>query len=107
MRELLKDKDDGKSHGSASQTFFSSQSEGETSGTEGKSVSSRRSRRSIAPGGEGVPKLIETLGLCYLGGMLLRLPVGVGEFHRWAAGEEMVYTRAVSSLCGSLVISSW
>ena len=34
--------------------------------------------------GEGdMPLLIETLGLCYLGTILLRLPVSIGEIHRY------------------------
>lgn len=78
-------------------TMFSSQSEGDgtdTDGTCGKSVSSRRSRMS-AVHKEKLPKLIETLGLCYLGMVLLRLPVSLGEIYKWAAKEEMVYSRAV------------
>jgi RNA polymerase I-specific transcription initiation factor RRN7 len=43
-----------------------------------------------------LPKLVETLGLCYLGLQLLRLPVGLGEVCKWAAEEEMVYSRVVS-----------
>lgn len=33
--------------------------------------------------GKAMPSLIETLGLCYLGVVLLRLPVGMGEIHRY------------------------
>ena len=80
-------------------TMFSSQSEGEntdTDGTGARSMSSRRSRGSVV-GKERLPKLIETLGLCYLGMVLLRLPVSLGELYKWAAKEEMIYTRAVSN----------
>lgn len=28
------------------------------------------------------PRLIDSLALCYLGALLLRLPVGVGDIHR-------------------------
>ena len=31
--------------------------------------------------GKNVPTLVDTLGLCYLGMMLLRLPVCVGDVH--------------------------
>jgi RNA polymerase I-specific transcription initiation factor RRN7 len=48
-------------------------------------------------GKEKLPKLIETLGLCYLGMVLLRLPVSLGEIYKWAAEEEVIYTRAVST----------
>lgn len=40
-------------------------------------------------------KLIDTLGLCYLGMVLMRLPVSVGQLHGWAEREEIVYMRAV------------
>ena len=29
-----------------------------------------------------MPTLVEALGLCYLGSILLRLPIGMGELHR-------------------------
>lgn len=35
--------------------------------------------------GKDMPSLIETLGLCYLGTILLRLPVSIGEMHRYVA----------------------
>ena len=35
--------------------------------------------------GKEMPRLIETLGLCYLGMILLRLPVSIGEMHRYVA----------------------
>jgi len=79
-------------------TMFSSQSEGDatdTDATGAKSMSSRRSRRSIVDK-EKLPKLIETLGLCYLGMLLLRLPVSLGGIYQWAVKGEIVYTRAVS-----------
>lgn len=43
--------------------------------------------------GEDMPSLIETLGLCYLGMILLRLPVGLGELHRYflTASMEAAY----------------
>lgn len=33
--------------------------------------------------GKAMPNLIETLGLCYLGIVLLRLPVSMGDVHRY------------------------
>jgi RNA polymerase I-specific transcription initiation factor RRN7 len=98
-RDLLKSTDE-KGYGSDSGTMFSSQSEGNATDTDAKSVSSRRSRKSIA-GEERLPKLIETLGLCYLGTVLLRLPTSLGDFFQWATQEDIIYTRAVSHLCFS------
>lgn len=62
--------------------------------------------------GKGMPTLIETLGLLYFGIVLLRLPVSMGEIHRyddenlntgersnaahsWAIREDIPYIRAV------------
>lgn len=85
-------------YGSGTGTMvFSSTNEGENTdsdGTGGKSLTSRRSRKRVAAE-ERLPKLIETLGLCYLGTLLLRLPTSLGEFFKWASHEDMVYTRAV------------
>lgn len=81
-------------------TMFSSASEGGTTdsdATGGKSLGSRRSRKSVAAE-ERLPRLVETLGLCFLGTLLLRLPTSLGEFYKWATHDEMVYTRAVSIL---------
>lgn len=44
----------------------------------------------------GMPKLIETLGLCYLGCVLKRLPISLGELLRWAENEEVTFLRVVS-----------
>lgn len=73
--------------------MFSSTSEGENSDTDGKSLATRRSGR-FDDG--GLPKLVETLALCYLGVVLMRLPVSLAQIYRWAIKEELIYTRAVS-----------
>lgn len=40
--------------------------------------------RSAKRGGKGLesPKLVETIALCYMGMLILRLPVGLGELYR-------------------------
>ena len=30
-----------------------------------------------------MPKILETLSICYVGAAVLRLPIGLGDFHRW------------------------
>lgn len=79
-------------------TMFSSMSEGEstdTDGTRAKSLASSKSRRS-AVSEERLPRLVETLGLCYVAMLLMRLPTSLGEVYKWATHEEIVYSRAVS-----------
>ncbi|KAF7509431.1 hypothetical protein GJ744_007994 [Endocarpon pusillum] len=43
----------------------------------------------------GSPKLIETIALCYMGILLLRLPVRLQELYRWAKEEHILYIRAI------------
>ncbi|KAL1970682.1 hypothetical protein VTN77DRAFT_4326 [Rasamsonia byssochlamydoides] len=44
------------------------------------------------------PRLVETLALCYLGALLLRLPVSVGDIYRFAIKEEIPFIRAVKAV---------
>ena len=60
-------------------TVFSSQPQSETE-TEDKHDGVERQWK---VGGKDMPTLIETLGLCYLGMILLRLPISIGELHRY------------------------
>ena len=60
-------------------TVFSSQPQSETE-TEDKHDGVGREWK---VGGKDMPTLTETLGLCYLGMILLRLPISIGELHRY------------------------
>ncbi|PKX89555.1 TFIIB-type zinc finger domain-containing protein [Aspergillus novofumigatus IBT 16806] len=48
-------------------------------------------------GGRGAqwPRLIDTIGLCYLGCLLMRLPVTIGEFHRMLMREDIPFIRVL------------
>jgi RNA polymerase I-specific transcription initiation factor RRN7 len=97
---LHKERDERSGYGSGTGTMmFSSTGESDNTDTDGtgfKSLGSRSTRRSVKVRGEKLPKLIETLGLCYLGMLLLKLPTSLGEIVKWATREEIVYARAVS-----------
>lgn len=80
--------------------LLSSTSDQEGTGTETEEResgggSSRRNRRIAKQ--ERMPKLIDSLALCYLGTLLMRLPVTLGEFQRWTEQEDLVFVRAVCS----------
>lgn len=47
---------------------------------------------------EEMPGLIETLALCYLGMILLRLPISIGEVIDWATRNELLYLRAIKAI---------
>ena len=74
--QLLQKKIDAKSDEDAT---YSSQQQSETE-TEDKDDSVGRKWQIR---GKEMPRLIETLGLCYLGIILLRLPISIGELHRY------------------------
>ena len=79
--------------------MFSSQSEGDGTDNDGsgfRSVSSRRSRKSRSGEEQRLPKLAESMALCYLGAILMRLPISLGEVTKWIIRDEIPYSRAVS-----------
>lgn len=76
--------------------MFSSQSESESQ-TESRSRRSQSSRRTLkkdSKPGEVTPALSETLSLCYVGMLLLRLPITVADIHRWTNEGQLLYYRA-------------
>lgn len=91
-----------------SSTGLSSTEEWTATDTDGASAISRSSRRRRRlKMGKEYPRLVETLALCYLGMVLMRLPVSIGEIQGWAEREEVVYIRAVShTFCCVLNVSS-
>ncbi|GFF43049.1 RNA polymerase I-specific transcription initiation factor rrn7 [Aspergillus udagawae] len=44
------------------------------------------------------PRLIDTIGLCYLGCLLMRLPVTIGDFHRMLMREDIPFIRVLRSI---------
>ncbi|KAL2061708.1 hypothetical protein VTL71DRAFT_7086, partial [Oculimacula yallundae] len=101
LRSLQFGRDTKSVYGSGTGTvMFSSASEGDNTDTDGmtlRSIGSRRSRRSAVTE-DKVPKLIETLALCYLGTLLLKIPVTVGDIHRWATQDRIIYNRAIKEV---------
>jgi RNA polymerase I-specific transcription initiation factor RRN7 len=93
---------DGYDSGVSVVGFTSSEDELGSDTTGGRSLWSGTSRRSVADTKKWLPKLIETLALCYLGTLLMRLPTSLGEIFKWASKEEMIFTRAVSGILKGL-----
>lgn len=94
--QLLKSKTDTTSD---EDTVFSSQPQSETETDEKHDGVGRKWKI----GGKDMPSLIETLGLCYLGMILLRLPVSIGEIHRY----EFHRLSLQMDFCLNISISSW
>ena len=70
---------------------FSSQSESET---DTASRFSRRNRKRKSGIQEGTPNLLESLSFCYVGILLLRIPVTVADLHMWINNGVLLYYRA-------------
>ncbi|KAG4035466.1 hypothetical protein MFRU_001g02350 [Monilinia fructicola] len=83
-------------------TEFGSMTEGDDTDTDGtgyrSTASTILSRRKASRAKKNLPKLIETLGFCYLGILLLRLPTSLGEIYKWATRDEIIYTRAIKEI---------
>ena len=74
---------------SISQTLYSSQPQ--ESESEGPTEVGHGRHRTL-------PKLLDTLGLLYLGAMLLRIPLGIADLHAWAVTGEIPYLRLENSI---------
>ncbi|KAB8232215.1 TFIIB-type zinc finger domain-containing protein [Aspergillus alliaceus] len=87
--ETYSDKINNPSEGEEEPEFFSSQP---SVGQEEPSI--------IKFGGKNLqwPRLVDSVGLCYLGALLMRLPVGIGDFHRMIMCGEIPYIRVTRSI---------
>ncbi|KAF7900230.1 uncharacterized protein EAF01_007532 [Botrytis porri] len=83
-------------------TEFGSTTEGDDTDTDGtgyrSTASTVMSRKRASRAKKNLPKLIETLGFCYLGILLLRLPTSLGEIYKWATRDEIIYTRVIKEI---------
>ncbi|KAI4716280.1 hypothetical protein E4T48_07502 [Aureobasidium sp. EXF-10727] len=79
-----------------SSQFYSSQSEAERTDDTAQTRRARKSKN------DAVPKLVDALSMCYIGCLLLRLPVTVGDLYTWAASGDLLYYRAVKALSESM-----
>lgn len=46
-----------------------------------------------------LPRMLETLALCYLGCLLLKIPTRLADLQNWVSAGSMPYLRAVSFIC--------
>lgn len=91
--------------GGSSTTGWSSQSEylytsdeSQASTTQSNASRVRRRRRRKIPKASDRPKLIVSVGLCYLGLTLLRVAISLGDLHRWIEEQGLVYLRAINEV---------
>jgi RNA polymerase I-specific transcription initiation factor RRN7 len=93
---------------SESEMFFSSQGEtdGESDAEAAAPVRGSRIKKWAVREGQKwpLPSLLDTLALCYVGCMAMRLPVRVGDLFRWARSGRLLFVRAVSSPCTCRIV---
>ncbi|KAI1734362.1 hypothetical protein F4680DRAFT_438543 [Xylaria scruposa] len=87
------------SDAATSQTLFSSQSEtGESSGVDLSDATTANTWASDARRRWKLPKLIDTLALCYLGCLVRRLPVSTADFCSWVQKGDLEYLAAFNQI---------
>ncbi|TIA36597.1 hypothetical protein D6C79_08272 [Aureobasidium pullulans] len=87
---------ESESEAEQSSQLYSSQSEAERTDDTSQKRRARKSKN------DAVPKLVDALSMCYIGCLLLRLPVTVSDIYTWAASGDLIYYRAVRVLSESM-----
>lgn len=82
---------------SQSEYLYTSDEESQASTTWSNTSQVRRRRRRV-PKASDRPKLIASVGLCYLGLVLLRVAISLGDLHRWIEEQGLLYLRAISEV---------
>ena len=86
----------GAESGNESQSSYVHTTSGEESvGSSRAGPKKRRRKKTRLPKAAERPKLLQTVVLCYLAALMLRLPVCLGDMHRWVEAGEMPYLRAI------------
>lgn len=83
---------------SQSEYLYTSDEESQTSTIRSNTSRVRRTRRRKIPKASDRPKLIVSVGLCYLGLVLLGVAVSLGDLHRWIEEQGLVYLRAITEI---------
>lgn len=81
--------------GYSSQSSYLYSSDSDVAST---TYSSRKRRARRVPKAADRPKLVESLALCYLGTILLRSAVSLGELHRWVEAGKLPFIRAIKQV---------
>lgn len=83
---------------SQSEYLYTSDEESQASTNITLNTRNKNRRRRKIPKASDRPRLIASVGLCYLGLMLLRVVVSLGDMHRWIVEEKLIYLRAIDHI---------
>ncbi|BCR84176.1 TFIIB-type zinc finger domain-containing protein [Aspergillus chevalieri] len=58
------------------------------------------SDKAFKPSGKRVqwPRLVDSIALCYMGALLMRLPIGIADFHRMVMQGDVPYLRIIKTI---------
>lgn len=83
---------------SQSEYLYTSDEDSQTSTIRSNTPRIRRRRRRKVPKANDRPRLIVSVGLCYLGLVLLGVAISLGDLHRWIEEQGLVYLRAINEV---------
>lgn len=89
-------------YSSQSSYLYTSDDSQSTAQSKASQGARRKRRRRRVPRAADRPKLISSVGICYLGLIVLGVTVSLGDIHRWVEEQGVVYLRAINEIPGEM-----
>ncbi|KAG0637729.1 hypothetical protein HOY80DRAFT_971467 [Tuber brumale] len=85
-------------HSSQSSYLYTSDDSQSTAQSRNSQGTRRKRRKRRVPKAADRPKLVGSVGICYLGLIVLGVAVSLGDIHRWVEEQGIVYLRAINEV---------
>ncbi|CAZ80192.1 unnamed protein product [Tuber melanosporum] len=85
-------------YSSQSSYLYTSDDSQSTAQSRNSQGTQRRRRKRRVPRAADRPKLVGSVGICYLGLIVLGVAVSLGDIHRWVEEQGIVYLRAINEI---------
>ncbi|CUS09105.1 unnamed protein product [Tuber aestivum] len=85
-------------YSSQSSYLYTSDDSQSTAQSRNSQGTQRKRRKRRVPRAADRPKLIGSVGICYLGLIVLGVSVSLGDIHRWVEEQGIVYLRAINEI---------
>ncbi|RPA94487.1 hypothetical protein L873DRAFT_1700998 [Choiromyces venosus 120613-1] len=85
-------------YSSQSSYLYTSDDSQSTAQSRNSQGTQRKRRKRRVPKAADRPKLIASVGICYLGLVVLGVAVSLGDFHRWVEEQGIIYLRAINEI---------
>ncbi|PWW73115.1 hypothetical protein C7212DRAFT_359489 [Tuber magnatum] len=89
-------------YSSQSSYLYTSDDSQSTAQSRNSQSTQRKRRKRRVPKAADRPKLIGSVGICYLGLIVLGVSVSLGDIHRWVEEQGIVYLRAINEVPGEM-----